>query len=311
MKYTAYNFGHDEFDHSSHVFLKWRRAKCPELYFRMPIAFGPSPGPRQDIWGNPRPSLAQTFVTASIKFKTSATFLKNLFPTESFSFKSPGSVAYASFSITTLGNMVWLGGGGYNHFGLYIHGVQYTKKDGTTIDGTYMPLLFESLADPIVSGRDELGMPKVYCAIDIHRRSKSYRMQASWQGAKFCDFTLEGLSSVDPATEKGTIGGESDYGILVYKYIPAVGRDMRGKSDCEYPVVVPHEEESSVVPSTVKYVTLAEKAGVRFDKLDLDALPTLHHIVSVLADVPIYEVVKAKVVEGTGVPDVSSARRIE
>jgi hypothetical protein len=311
MKYTAYNFGHDEFDNSTNIFLKWRRAKHPELYYRMPIAFGPAPGPRQDIWGNPRSSLDQTFLTASIKFRTSATFLKNLFPTESFRFKSPGSVAYASFSTTTLGNMTWLGGGGYNHFGLYIHGVQYTKRDGTIIDGTYMPLLFESLADPIISGREELGMPKVYCAIDIHRRSESYRMQASWQGAKFCDFNLEGLLATDPATEMGTIGGESDYGILTYKYIPAVGKDMRGKSDCEYPVVVPHEEESKVVPSTVKSVAKPAKASVSFDKLDLDALPTLHHIVTVLADIPIYEVVGAKVVEGTGVPDVSSARRIE
>lgn len=311
MKYTEYNFGHDEIDNSSNIFLKWRQQRGPNLYRRMPVAFGPAPGPRQDIWGNPQPSLLQTFLTASIKFKTSATFLKNLFPTESFKFKSPGSVTYASFSTTTLGNMTWLGGGGYNHFGLYIHGVQYTKKDGTTIDGTYMPLLFESLTDPIVSGRDELGMPKVYCAIDIHRRSSSYRMAASWQGAKFCDFALEGLENIDPAEEKGTIGGESDYGILVYKYIPAVGRDMRGVADVEYPVVVPHAEEAEVVPSSVKAVARPKKAQVTFDKLDFEALPTLHHIVSVLADIPIYEVIGAKVVEGTGVPDVSSARRIE
>jgi hypothetical protein len=311
MKYTAYNFGHDEIDNSNNKFLQWRRSKCPNMYQRSPVSFGPAPGPRQDIWGNPQPSLAQTFLTASVKVKTSATFLKNLFPTDSFSFKSSGSVAYCSFSTTTLGNMTWLGGGGYNHFGLYIHGVQYTKKDGTTIDGTYMPVLFESLTDPIVSGRDELGMPKVYCAIDIHRRSSSYRMAASWQGAKFLDIALEGLQTMDPATEKGTIGGESDHGILVYRYVPAVGREMRGKADAEYAVVVPHEEESRVVPSTVKKVELPTKATVKFDKLDFEALPTLHHIVSVLADIPIYEVVGAKVVEGTGVPDVSSARRIE
>ena len=45
--------------------------------------------------------------------------------------------------------------------------------------------------------------------------------------------------------------------------------------------------------------------------MDWDALPTLHHIIDVLADIPIYEVISAKIVEGTGVPDVSSARRIE
>lgn len=309
MAYTAYNFGHDEWDNSTNEFKKWQRAKNPNVYWRAPVAFGPSPGPRQDVWGRPRPSLHQTFVTASIKFKTSRTFLQNLFPTESFTFKSPGTVAYASFSTTTLGKMSWLGGGGYNHFGLYIHGVQYKKKDGSTIDGTYMPILFESLTDPIVTGRDELGMPKLYCAIDIHRREKSYRMQASWQGAKFADFNLEGLEAVDHKSEQGTIGGESDYGIIVYRYIPAVGE--RGKSDVEYPVVVPHAEESKVVPSTVHSVVKAQKSNVTFDKMDWDALPTLHHIVDVLADIPIYEVVGAKVVEGTGVPDVSSARRVE
>jgi hypothetical protein len=75
--------------------------------------------------------------------------------------------------------------------------------------------------------------------------------------------------------------------------------------------VVPHEEESKVAPSTVKSAAKAAEARVIFDPLDLDALPTLHHIIGVLADVPVYEVVRAKVVEGTGVPDVSSARRIE
>jgi hypothetical protein len=55
--------------------------------------------------------------------------------------------------------MDWLGGSGYDHLGLYIHGVEYHKKNGEIISGTYMPLLFESPTDPIVSSREELGMP--------------------------------------------------------------------------------------------------------------------------------------------------------
>ena len=311
MAYTSYNFGHDEWDNSTFLFKRHQRAKKPNVYWRTPIGFGPAPGPRQDVWGRPRPSLHQTFVTASIKFKTSRTFLQNLFPTHSFAFKSPGTVAYASFSVTTLGKMSWLGGGGYNHFGLYIHGVTYTKKDGTTIDGTHMPILFESLTDPIVTGRDELGMPKLYCEIDIHRREQSYLMSASWQGFKFCSFALSSLSSVDPKIEAGTIGGEADYGILVYRYVPAVGKDMKGKADAEYAVVVPHEEDAKNVPSTVHKVWKAGKAEVKWERGDWESLPTLHYIADVLAEIPIYEVVGAKVVEGTGVPDVSTARRIE
>ncbi|TIA66558.1 FAD/NAD(P)-binding domain-containing protein [Aureobasidium pullulans] len=310
MEYVNYNFGHDEFDSATGIFNKWCWAKNPDIYWRMPVSFGPSPGPRQALYTNePQPARHSTFTTASIKFKTSRTFLQNLFPTESFQFKNPGTVAYASFSQTTLGKMEWLGGSGYRHFGMYIHGVRYTKQNGETVDGTYMPLLFESLTDPIVSGRDELGMPKVFCDVDIRRREDSYRVRTSWQGSMFGKFNLDELEEADPAAEAGTIGGEADYGILTYKYSPAVGE--RGKADAAYAVVVPHAEESKVVPSKVTGLWKCKKPNFKFDALTQQDLPTLHHIVSKLAQTPVYEFISGKVVEGYGVPDVSAARRIE
>ncbi|RYP00594.1 hypothetical protein DL764_006468 [Monosporascus ibericus] len=309
MEYTNYNFGHDEWDHSVGFVRKWEWGRKPNLYWRMPVSFGPFPGPRQSFEGKPRVATHSTFTTASVKFKTSRTLLQNMFPSSSFRFKSPGTVVYASFSQTTLNKMEWLGGSGYRHFGLYIHGVEYVTKTGETIDGTFLPILFESLTDPIVSGREELGMPKLYCAIDIWRREKSYRVQTGWQGANFGSLVLKDLKEVDPGSDKGTIGGEDDQGIFAYKYIPKVGE--RGKADVEHAIFVPHSEEAKVVPSIVERVFKAEQASVSFDPLDWEALPTLHHIISRLAEIPVYKVVGAKVVEGVGVPDVSSARRID
>lgn len=313
MQYTNYNFGHDEHDHATNIFKRWKWSKNPNMYWRMPIAFGPFPGPRIDAYGRRRLADGPTrrFTTTSIKFKTSRTFLESLLPTPQFSFPDPATVATASFSVTRLDKMAWLGGQGYTHLGLYIHGVRYTKRDGTTIDGTYMPVLFESLTDPIVSGREELGMPKLFCDIEMHNRATSCRIKASWRGATFAEIALSDLQEDDPATEHGTIGGEADYGILVYRYIPAVGEP--GKADAEYACVVPHEEEAKVQKATVERVWRArgDKARVRIDGLDWDALPTLHHVADVLAKVPVYEVLQAKVVEGSGVPDVMAARRIE
>lgn len=306
---SNYNFSHDEWDSASDKFRRWQWSQNPNLYWRQPIVFGPMPGPRQDFYGNPRKATHSTATTASIKFKTSATVLQTLFPNEQFKFTTPGTVAYASFSQTTLNKMDWLGGGGYRHFGLYIHNVQYTKKNGETISGTYMPILFESLADPIVSGREELGMPKLYCTIDIHRRHQSYRYQTGWQGATFGEIALDGLEEVDPTAEKGTIGGEADDGILVYRYIPEVYN--RGTAASEHTVFVPHAEESKVVPTTVKKMWKAKNGSIKFDALDWDALPTLHHVISRLAEVPVYEVIGAKVVESEGVPDVSSAKPVD
>jgi hypothetical protein len=248
-------------------------------------------------------------VTASIKFKTSRTFLQNLFPTKSFSFKSPGTVAFASLSQTSLESMEWLGGSGYNHFGLYIHGVEFKQQDGSTINGTYLPLLFESLADPIVSGREELGMPKLFCDLDVQRQKNEYTVRAGWQGSTFGVMDLLDLKEVDATAEAGVMGGEGDDGILTYKYIPAVGE--RGKADAAYTVFIPHAQEAKAVPSRVEKAVEARKSNIAFNSRSQADLPTLHHIVAKLEQIPIYEIISAKVVSGTGVPDASSARRVE
>lgn len=58
-----------------------------------------------------------------------------------------------------------------------------------------MPILFESLADPIVSGREELGMPRIYMAIGVHERNSSYRLQTVWVGVVWGHLELEDLQN--------------------------------------------------------------------------------------------------------------------
>ncbi|KAK5005233.1 hypothetical protein LTR60_006318, partial [Cryomyces antarcticus] len=270
---------------------RWMWEKTPNIYWRMPVAFGPMPGPRQTIYGAPRESRESTFITASIKFKTSRTLLQNLFPPKSsgWKFKSPGTVAYASFSQTTLNNMEWLGGSGYKHIGLYIHGVEYQKKDGTVLSGAYLPILFENLTDPIVSGREEPGMPKLYTAIDVYRRSKSYRVATGWEGAVWGRFTWEGLEEFDASAESGAISGDNaEDGILAYRYIPSIGRQNKGIAEAEYTLFDPFKEEKPT-PKPLR-VYKAAKASLEIDGLDWDALPTLHHVISRLSELPVYEV---------------------
>jgi hypothetical protein len=311
MGFTNYNFGHDEWDNSTQKLREWSWSRIPNTYWRMPIAFGPMPGPRQTHFGLPRNGTKSTFITASIKFKTSRTVLQNLFPPSrsGWRFTAPDTVAYASFSQTTLNKMEWLGGSGYNHIGLYVHGVEYVKKDGSVAKGAYLPILFESLTDPIVSGREELGMPKLYTSIDVYRREKSYRIRTGWQGALWGNFLLEDLVETDPSTELGGITGDSDDGILAYKYVPKTGRANKGIGAEEHVTFDPFSEaDPKPRPQKIFKTT---KASFEIDPLDWEQLPTLHHVISRLAEVPVYEIVGAKVVEGEGVPDVSGARPIE
>ncbi|RAH42786.1 putative salicylate hydroxylase [Aspergillus brunneoviolaceus CBS 621.78] len=306
-----YIYGHDEYDHSTNLLRKHIWSQGAPKYWRQPVVFGPMPGPRQDWYGRDRvqKSLKATFETVSIRFKTSRTCLQNLLPNDSWSFVNQGTVAYASFSQTKLHRMDWLGGGGYRHIGLYIEGVQYKKKNGETIEGTYLPILFESLTDPIVSGREELGMPKLYTAIDAHDRSNSHHLTTSWQGAVWGHFHLEDLEDQEP--EMNTNPNPSSVGILVHRYFPKVGHENKGVPEAEYPVIVPHAEEAKVVPSKITRLRTTKNARFEIDGLNWTQLPTLHHIISRLAEIPVDEVVGAKIVEGEGVPDVSVAKRLE
>ncbi|KAL4927325.1 putative salicylate hydroxylase [Aspergillus undulatus] len=310
---TEYIYGHDEFDHSTQILRKNLWAKSPQKYWRQPIVFGPMPGPRQDFEGRSRldRSHKSTFQTTSIKFKTSRTLLQNLLPNDSYSFGTPSTVATATFSQTLLNGMDWLGGGGYRHLGLYIDGVQYKKANGEIVKGTYLPILFESLTDPIVSGREELGMPKLYSTLDGNERKGSYYLQASWQGAVWGRFRWEGLEDEDPNANAGPGDSGVNGGLLLHRYIPQVGADRKGQAEVEYPVVVPNADESKVLVSRVTRVRKARKASLEIDGLSWEALPTLHHIIVRLAEIPVDEILSAKIVEGEGVPDVSEARRLE
>ncbi|KAI0817648.1 hypothetical protein GGR55DRAFT_621326 [Xylaria sp. FL0064] len=297
MAYTAYNFGHDEIDHSSKVFKRWLWSKYPNLHWQMPLSFSAVPAPPP-----PGPS-KRTFVTASIKFKTSRTYLETLFPIDSFKFRSPATICTASISATTLKNTSCpggRGGGEYNRCGLYIHDAEYIKKDGSSIVGTYLAVL---LAD--ANTDDEFGMSKLRCQIDVAYEPASYRLSASWRGVQFLELRAESLEAADPDMKDSNDCTAEDAGILTYRYVPAVGQP--GKADAEYACVVPRAPRTPEIHS----VRRSTDATIAFDAGDWQTLPTLHHVASGLAGMPVYDIVGAEVVEGSGVMEAAACRRIE
>ncbi|KAK2736756.1 hypothetical protein FQN55_001518 [Onygenales sp. PD_40] len=326
MEYTNFNLGHDEWDHTTQALRKWLWAGNPKLCWRMPLSFGPATGPRQDSAGRFRDSYSCTSVTASIKFKTSRTLLQNMLPTPEFAFRSPSTIAYATVSCTTLSDLDWLGGGGYSHLGLYLHGVQYTQQDGSVVNGSYLAVLFEDLADPIITGRDELGMPKVFSTINIDRQKEKLQVSLEWRGAKFGEFEWEELEQVITPSSDAADGGAAgphndsafipgintsklvDDGILTYRYIPAIGDP--GKAESEYAVFIPNNKGVSTAPPPQETVSRVAKGRISFNPHDWNALPTLHNVASRLAEMPVYKIEEAKVVESRGIVDALRPQRL-
>ncbi len=327
-----HGLSHDEYHASTQILREKQWQQNRNLYWRQPTVFGPMPGPRQDFHGNSHlsSSSSSSSMTATIKFKTSATLLRTLFPNSSYRFNKPDTVAQASFSVQTLKNMAWLGGGSYDLLGFYIHDVQYTTHSGETLHGSYCPVMFENLTDPILSGCEELGYPKLYSDISVTPRddadANDVEARIAWRGAEWATFHWRSLTdqaqqqpSRTGVSQNGAHQDDDDVkdnnshnqeGMFVHKCIPASDGAERAqrRADAEYDVFIPAVETGG---TRTKRVRKAEHAEFKFEDLGFERLPTLHHIVSRLAEIPVFEVVEASLVEADGVGDLSGARRIE
>lgn len=325
QSFTAYNVGHDEWHSSTGALQKYLRESRPDLRWRAPTGFGPAPGPRQPLGSASgsqevqrlRAAKAETQSTLSIRFRTSRTYVQNLLP-PGFSFFGPATVCEATLSCTTLDGMTWLGGGGYSFIKLSLHGLKYVKKDGQVIAGSFIPLVIENLADPIVTGRDELGMPKLFSDIDVQTTNNGASVELSWRGTTFCKMSLQGLQdqsvvneNADPpkaaAGPPGRPPPPPEAGEFVWRHVPTVGQP--GKTDAEYPVLLPKPENTQNGSDVRTKVT--QNASIEFLPGSWQSLPSLYNITSVLSELPLYGVVEGKHITSSGVDDLSRAHRIE
>ena len=267
------------------------------------------PSPRSPLFAKDEEytGLGATCETTSILFKTSATLLRNLFPNQAFSFKNRDTVTLASLRLQTLDNVPWLGGQGYNAIGLYIHDVVYTKRDGGTVDGTFLPVMFEDLADPILSGRDELGFPKLFSEINVKNEGSSISITCGWRGTAWGKMEVHGQQNSQGSTKK-TGGVET---LLVYRYVPGIGDPRKTTPDADYAASVQIENEDHLQDPPGDTFSSYEGASFKFDACDQHRFPTLYHIISRLAELPVFEIVEASVQKTEGLPTFSGIQRIE
>lgn len=265
-------------------------AFLPGMRYRMPTHFGPAPGPRQrpdggryDCVGNP----GQTILHAA--FRVDIGSLEKLLPPNFEPLRGE-----LGFSFNYLTNVEWLAGRGYNTFGVSVP-ARFRGK-GDPVEGDLLLVLWENMADPIVTGREELGFSKVYCELPpfelIDGRATA---EACWDGHRFATFELRGLGA-DPSSWAAPAVSQ---GLLHYKYLPRTGAP--GVADAEYAVLTPASGGNFVARRTLA----ASDARCHFRTSTFEELPTLFHIVNTLAGIDLGECVAAEMVEGLGAKDLS------
>lgn len=241
----------------------------PNTRYRMPVIFGPAPGPRQQLDGT-RPPRAMTRVEmVASSYLTDAAKLESLLP-EGFSLDGEPVVTVEYMYMSELR---WLAGRGYNTLGVRFP-VQY-RGSSETVRGPFLAVLWENMADPILSGREELGFAKLFCEIPPPRVMGGKRIySASWQGHPFLKMELDNMQPADFTP------GAND-GILHYRYIPST--NAPGQHDSLGVVLTPSGAKAELIDHS-------EGTGtVEFLPSTWEQLPTLVHIVEGLRALPVIE----------------------
>ena len=267
----------------------------PGKFYRMPVFFGPTPGPRQ--WPEGRDfDFTKTPVSrvAGVRFATDGDKLNALLPPGFSLWKDP----VVTVEITYMTEIGWLAGRGYNMCDVKFD-VVFAGTDGP-VHGTLVLVRWENLCDPILSGREELGHNKLYCEIPPLRvLDGRHAATMCWLETPFLDVAISDLKPGPPAP-----GGDPLHrGMLSYKYVPATG-DW-GEADVEYTTLSAPIRDNVTVRSFQ-----VGKGEVAFRHCSWEQLPTLHHIVNAFADLPIVEMLGGYLVDATGGSSVADTVRL-
>ena len=250
----------------------------------MPTHFGPAPGPRQipahvshDATRSPR----KTCVSAS--FLTERAALERHLPP---GFELVGEpVVTVDFHYMT--DIDWLAGRGYTMIHVGWPAAFQGQRDSAT--GQFLAVMWENLADPIISGREEIGHPKLYAEIPpLRAEGDRFSAAAEWLGFRFLEVEVRDLrhssSQPEPSASAGT---------LMLKYMPRTG--VWGEADICQVTFTPASNPTLNVEKRE-----SGRSVVEFRSAKWADLPTMYHVVNALADLPVVEARPGYVTWSTG-----------
>jgi acetoacetate decarboxylase len=241
--------------------------------YRMPTHFGPAPGPRQlpdGIARDAKRSPRRLSVAAS--FLTDPAALERHLP-DRFTLAGEAVVTVEFHHMTDID---WLAGRGYTMIWVSWPATFTGQRDRAT--GRFLAVVWENLADPIITGRDEIGHPKLYAEIAEPRRWNGTQIcTAGWMGFRFLQLEVSELRDTEPVRQAAA----SD-GTLMLKYTPRTG--AWGEADlCQVTLTPAADPDNHIEQRQVG------AGAMRFHKADWSDLPTLHHVVNALAALPVIE----------------------
>jgi acetoacetate decarboxylase len=193
----------------------------------------------------------------------------------------------------------WLAGSQYNLINLSSPVRFHGKKD--QIEGDYTLVTWENKTEPILRGREQCGIPKIYADIeDLHVMNTYFGTTASYEGSTFLTLSFEAVAPITGKELEGLKAKMGSLNTLGWRYIPKINGPG---ADLSQFILFPQgmEVESA----------LAGTGGLKWTGLTWLQHPTQNHIINSLAALPIKKVTQAVMAEGRVTLDRLGSRAIE
>lgn len=268
--------------------------------YRMPIVFGPAPGPRQHpegrMWTREETGIMSAEWMA-VKCLSERAALEALLP-PGFSLRGEPVL---SVSCAWFKNLYWLAGRGYGILSVDIP-VTYRGKT-ETLEGAYCPVIWEGAPDAVMTGREELGFPKLFAdipQIEWNRDAGRACCSASWFGRRFFEIDISDLAETFGERSLPGSGGGAQ---LYYKYIPRSSIGGREGADVAYVTTAAPAGDGkaeNIDFDDFEFRKWTGRGRVAWLAATFEQLPTTFHIVNALAELPTFKFLEATLVTFSG-----------
>ena len=256
-----------------------------DFIYSMPVHFGGHPFyPVRTVYGD--------MSGINIRFETEPEALLPLIP-EAFELRGPTVfVQYANAR-----DVEWMAGGEYRLIQVSAPVRYMGNSEG--LEGEYVFVIWENKACPIIGGREEDGMPKVFADIASERHiGDHWFTSASFESFGFLslDFTSKGeLSERDVAA----MNENPKVNFFGWRYLPNLGK---GGAALSHATLYPQEMR-------VNRAWTGEGA-IRWTKPSTEQHPLQWRIIGTLADLPVVRSLGASMFQGVARLNVGDSRML-
>lgn len=262
-----------------------------DKYYRMPFIMG------QLFDKNNLPQLIYTKTESIVlQYESDTETIRSLLP-ECY---KPAKDPLVTVIFNYFDGLEFMAGGQYKTATVQVAAVFEGKED--KVEGDYILIMFENDTWPIIGGREDLGVPKLYADISPIKimDSQILRCEASLWGHMMFGIELEPLKLQNKIVRQVASKQISQRPWLCYKYIPS----LDGPPDADYPTITQNDVR-------VDKLWMGKKGSIFFGSTDMEDIWSIQNIIDSLKKLKLNRIVQTLHIQGSAILRYDLSRRLK